>query len=271
VFLHDLIGAMTLHAYDVAKGELRADLTGGPETRHVAESIASCFVDATRQGLRRDFERITLFGILFRAHADQSRRMDSVDATLGVVLTALLVLAPIAFDKGPTQADKWIALVGFGLLVVTVARGLFFVRAPEANAPALGAKLLGDLNDPVAGTLDEVRIAIRMAADPRFVATKNEMLRRGAAGDLVQLIAEDRERLWVKRFHLGLALAMFVALTGVIGWRDVIQSLQEKPRMALFAYIVKLWNRLSNKPSGVPTPIPEYEDLTYDKVTQPRV
>ena len=39
--------------------------------------------------------------------------------------------------------------------------------------------------------------------------------------------------------------------------------------MALFAYIVKLWNQLS-KP-GVPTPIPEYEDLTYDKVMQPRV
>jgi hypothetical protein len=41
--------------------------------------------------------------------------------------------------------------------------------------------------------------------------------------------------------------------------------------MGLFAYIVKLWNQLSNKPSGVPEPIPEYEDLTYDKIMQPRV
>jgi hypothetical protein len=155
--------------------------------------------------------------------------MDSVDATLGVVLTALLVLAPIAFDKGPTQIDKWIAVAGFGVLVVIVGRGLFFVGAPETNAPALGAKLLGDLKDPVAGTLEEVRTAISAAADPRRVTAKNEMLRRGAAGDLVQLIAEDRQRLGVKRFHLGLALAMFVALSGVIGWRDVIQSLQEDP------------------------------------------
>lgn len=39
--------------------------------------------------------------------------------------------------------------------------------------------------------------------------------------------------------------------------------------MALFAYIVKLWGWLT-KP-GVPEPIPEYEDLTSDKVTQPRI
>lgn len=221
---------MALRAYDVAKGELRSDLAGGSEAlRHVAEPIAGCFVDAACRGLRRDFERITLFGILFRSHADQSRRMDSVDATLGVVLTALLVLAPIAFDKGPTQVDKWFALVSFGLLVVIVARALFWIRAQEPNAAALGAKLLGDLQDPVAGTLEEVRNAITTAADSRHVTTKNEMLRRGAAGDLVQSIAEDRQRLGVKRFHLGLALAMFVVLTGIIGWRDVIQSLQEDP------------------------------------------
>ena len=39
--------------------------------------------------------------------------------------------------------------------------------------------------------------------------------------------------------------------------------------MALFTFIVKLWNRLIR--SGVPQPIPEYEDLTYDKVTQRRL
>jgi len=39
--------------------------------------------------------------------------------------------------------------------------------------------------------------------------------------------------------------------------------------MALFAYIMKLWNRLIR--SGVPEPIPEYADLTYDKVTQRRL
>ncbi|MDQ6944467.1 MAG: hypothetical protein M3169_18360 [Candidatus Eremiobacteraeota bacterium] len=197
-----------------------------------AMNVQACTVavpGAVQRTSPSDFERITLFGILFRSHADQSRRMDSVDATLGVVLTALLVLAPIAFDKGPTQIDKWFALVSFGLLVVIVAWGLFMIRAQEPNAPALGAKLLGDLKDPVAGTLEEVRIAIRTAADSRHVATKNEMLRRGAAGDLVQAIAEDRQRLGSKRFHLGVALAMFVVLTGIIGWRDVIQSLQEDP------------------------------------------
>jgi hypothetical protein len=39
--------------------------------------------------------------------------------------------------------------------------------------------------------------------------------------------------------------------------------------MVLFAFIVKLWNRPTHP--GVPRPIPEYEDLTYDKVTQRRL
>jgi hypothetical protein len=156
---------------------------------------------------------------------------DSVDATLGVVLTALLVLAPIAFEKGPTQADKWIALVGFGVLVAVVGRGLFFVVAREPDAPALGAKLLGDLKEPVAGTLEELRTAIsRCAAHPRQVPTKNEAIRRGATGDLIQLIAEHEHCLDLKRFHLALALSLFVVLTGIIGWRDVVPSAPEVRR-----------------------------------------
>ncbi len=39
--------------------------------------------------------------------------------------------------------------------------------------------------------------------------------------------------------------------------------------MILFAFISKLWSRLIR--SAVPKPIPEYEDLTYDKVTQRRL
>jgi hypothetical protein len=39
--------------------------------------------------------------------------------------------------------------------------------------------------------------------------------------------------------------------------------------MVLFSFIAKLWNRLIRP--GVPKPIPEYEDLTYDKVTQRRL
>jgi hypothetical protein len=153
--------------------------------------------------------------------------MDSVDATLGVVLTAFLVLAPIAFDKGPTLLDKWIALLGFGLLVSIVARGLFLISAPEPNAVALSAKLLGDLKDPVSGTLEDVRCAISLAAGRRRARTNSDIRPRSASGDLVQLFAEDRQRLAGKRFHLGLALAVFLVLAGIIGWRDVVQSLPE--------------------------------------------
>ncbi|HEV2738008.1 MAG TPA: hypothetical protein VGU66_05445 [Candidatus Elarobacter sp.] len=231
-FLRDLIGAMTVHACDTAQAELRANFVDGRETlREVAQSIVGRLFDAAREDVRRDFERMALFGLLFRSQADQSRRVDSIDATLGVVLTALLVLAPIAFDKGPTQADKWIALVGFGVLVAVIGRGLFFVLAREPDAPALGAKLLGDLKEPVAGTLEELRSAISLsAANPRQMATKNEAVRRGATNDLVQLIAEREHCLDLKRFHLGLALSLFVVLTGIIGWRDVVQSTPEVRR-----------------------------------------
>jgi hypothetical protein len=39
--------------------------------------------------------------------------------------------------------------------------------------------------------------------------------------------------------------------------------------MVMIAYLVKLWAQLTQP--GVPTDIPEYEDMTYDKVMQPRV
>lgn len=230
-FLRELIGAMTAHACVIAKMELDAQLVDGRETlRDVAQSIVGQMFDAAREGVRRDFERMTLFGLLFRSQADQSRRMDSVDATLGVVLTALLVLAPIAFEKGPTQVDKWTALVGFGVLVAVVGRGLFFVVAREPDAPALGAKLLGDLKEPVAGTLEELRTAMSGSAKPRLVPTKDDAIRRGATGDLIQLIAEHEHCLDLKRFHLALALSLFIVLTGIIGWRDVVQSTSEVRR-----------------------------------------
>ncbi len=39
--------------------------------------------------------------------------------------------------------------------------------------------------------------------------------------------------------------------------------------MAVFQYLVKLWQQLTQP--AVPTEIPEYCDMTYDKVMQPRV
>ncbi len=160
-FLREIVATITRHAYDTAKTELQADLTGLPAAvRTVAASVAGKMVETAREDLRPDFDRIALFTILFRSQADQSRRMDSVDATLGVVLTGLLVLAPIAFEKAPTGTDKWIALIGFALLVLVIGHGLFFIGAPEPNATILAGKLLGDLKDPNNGSLEEVRAAI---------------------------------------------------------------------------------------------------------------
>jgi hypothetical protein len=39
--------------------------------------------------------------------------------------------------------------------------------------------------------------------------------------------------------------------------------------VAFIKYLVKLWHQLTQP--GVPTEIPEYEDMTYDKVIQPRI
>jgi hypothetical protein len=228
-FLRDFITSTTLCAYGTVKGELRADVRKMLPV--FAETISNRIVGEARENLRHDFDRVTLFGILFRSQADQSRRLDSVDATLGVLLTALLVLAPIAFEKAPTWFDRAIALGGFGLVIAVVGHALFFVGGREPDAAALGAKLLGDLQNSIYGTLEQVIIAInRTAADPRHVATKDEMVRRGAAGDLVELIAEDRRTLRRKRRRLAFALILFLALAATIGWRDVLQSPSEDSR-----------------------------------------
>lgn len=73
-FLRDLIGAMTVHACDTAQAELRANLVDGRETlREVAQSIVGPLFDAAREDVRRNFERMTLFGLLFRSLVHHSR------------------------------------------------------------------------------------------------------------------------------------------------------------------------------------------------------
>jgi hypothetical protein len=224
-FVRDILASLPLGAFDTTKRDPSADAR---KTRELIDGIvkpvADVLVEAAKDELYGGFERITLFAVLFRSQADQSRRLDSVDATLGIVLTTLLALAPIAFEKAPTTADRWITFAGFAVVVLIVGRALFFVGAPEPNAVVLGGKLLGDLKDPVAGSLKEVRAAIRRSADARRPLTNLELRQRGAAGDLAQIIAEDRQRLGLKRFHLGLALILFLILVLAIGWRDVVES-----------------------------------------------
>ena len=229
--IREFVAQLTVEAYDTVKLAIREDSNDiTPALGTLGRSFAGTVLDHVRSSIRADFERLVLFTILFRSQADQSRRLDSVDATLGVVLTALLVLAPLAVEHAPTTPERWAVLLGFVVLVGMIGRALFFISAPEPKPTILAAKLLGDLKAPHHGSLDEVRAAIhRVVSDPIHPLTKDEMIRRGASGDLAVAIAADRQRLRRKRFHLGLALILFLVLALIVGWRDVVSSFQEEP------------------------------------------
>jgi hypothetical protein len=74
-----------------------------------------------------DFERLTLLAVLFRfrAQADQSRRSDAVDATLGVFLTALLIVGRFAFERSPAVLDRWVTGASLIAAIFLVVVALF--------------------------------------------------------------------------------------------------------------------------------------------------
>ncbi len=227
-FLRELVGEATLHAYDTAKAQIRDDLAATPETiAEVLEAAAARSVTRASTEIRADLERLTLFAVLFRAQADQSRRSDAVDATLGVFLTALLVVGPFAFERSPTVLDHWVIAGGFIAATSLVVGALFFVGGREPN-PLLAAKLAIDLRSPDKGNYEAVLATINQASTRAFYRpTEAEEAARGAAGDLAQLFIQDRASLRLKRLLIGIALGVTIVLSGYAGFRDVVQSSTE--------------------------------------------
>jgi hypothetical protein len=229
-FLRDLIAAATLHAYDTAKAQLRADLADSPEKiAEVLEAAVARSAAAASTEMRGDLERLTLFTVLFRSQADQSRRSDALDATLGVFLTALLVVGPFAFERSPTVLDRWVIGSGFVTATFLVVVALFFVGGREPH-PALAAKLAIDLRSPDKGNYEAVVATINQAAKHAFYKpTEAEEDARGAAGDLAQLFIQDKGSLRLKRLFIWSALGVTILLSSYAGFRDVLYSSTEDP------------------------------------------
>lgn len=195
----------------------------------VSAEMATRAAERFGTGVRRDFERVTLFFVLFRSHADQLRLLDAADASLGVFLLALLTVAPFAFERAPNTLPDRIALgAAIAIVASLVCWALFGIRGTEENPTLLGVKLLLDLEHPVNGTLQAVRDEInRRAHNPAYEASSAQQVERGASGDLVQLIARDRQTLRAKRRLLGTALLLTTALAAIVGYRDVVHSTPE--------------------------------------------
>ena len=227
-FLRDLIGEATLHAYDTAKAQIRVDLAESPEkVAEVLEAAAARSVASASTELRGDLERLTLFAVLFRAQADQSRRSDAVDATLGVFLTALLVVGPFAFERSPAVLDRWVIGAAFVVAISLVVVALFFVGGREP-VTGLATKLAIDLRTPDNGNYKAVAAAINQAANQAFYKpTEAEENARGAAGDLAQLFIQDKVSLRLKRRLMLIALGVTIVLSGYAAFRNVVQSSTE--------------------------------------------
>jgi hypothetical protein len=224
-FLRDWIDAIVLRAYETTKDHLSIDLDGIPAAaRSVLTSALPHMVTAIRDEVRSDLERVAMFTVLFRTQADQARRLDAVDATLGVFLTALLVVGPLALDKAPSVADRWIAVFGFGILILVVGLALFVAGGREPKAD-IALQLAGDLRSADRGTFEPVREALNdLRKDPFAKLSQDEANRRGAAGALARLVAQDRLVLLIKRRLLLAVAGGTLVLACIIGYRDVVQS-----------------------------------------------
>jgi hypothetical protein len=220
----DLVDSLIGRAYDRFKSRLRRDLdTRQDGLGDLLGAMSSRVVTAARDGFRSDVERIAIFAVLFRTQADQARRMDAVDATFGVFLTALLVAGPLAFENAPTVADRWIAAAGFGALILLVGLGLFGISGKEPKAD-IALQLAADLRTAERGSYANLRDALNsLRADPFGRPPQAAAVSRGAAGAIARLIAQDRLALLVKRIILGVIAVGTLALAVTVGVRDVIQ------------------------------------------------
>jgi hypothetical protein len=219
--LRDGIDAVVSRGYDTIRDRLLADFDG---TRHtITDALTTSLpdlVDAIRDEVRSDVERIVIFTVLLRIQADQARRMDAVDAVLGVFLLAILAAGPLALDKSPPVADRWLAGIGFGMLIVAIGYALFFVGGREGR-PTIALQFAGDLRTRRRGGFESVRIALNELNESAGTAVSPES---GASGNLARLIELDRSALLVKRRLLTGAAILAVILAAIVGWSDVVHS-----------------------------------------------
>jgi len=89
-------------------------------------------IEGGRPAVIRHVTRLSTFAVVFRAQADQARRLDAIDATLGVVLGMLLIVLPLALTTA-RDLDEIIAASVFAIPIGTVSRALFFLGGEVPN------------------------------------------------------------------------------------------------------------------------------------------
>lgn len=88
--------------------------------------------------------RAVRLAVLIRAYADQARRSDAVDATLGVVLGAAIAALSVAFQAGQGVEERAIALL-FILPIVIMAEGLMYDRIDPVDGVQLSRQIVRDV------------------------------------------------------------------------------------------------------------------------------
>jgi hypothetical protein len=124
----------------------------------------------------RHFARLSTFAIVFRAQADQARRLDAMDATLGVFLGILLVILPLALTAAH-DVDEIIAASIFTVPIGIVSRALFFLGGEVPRAMLVSRQFVKDF---FRGGSRATRIVAQVFQDDSVILSRKKSLLRAA-------------------------------------------------------------------------------------------
>lgn len=133
-------------------------------------------IKSTRPTVVCHFARLSTFAVLFRAQADQARRLDALDATLGVVLAMLLVVLPLALTAAHDVDEIAVACL-FTVPIGIVSRALFFHGGEVPQGVLVGKQFVRHF---LRGGSRATRILARILEDDYVILGRKKALLRAA-------------------------------------------------------------------------------------------
>jgi hypothetical protein len=133
-------------------------------------------IQSSRPTVVRHVARLSNFAVLFRAQADQARRLDALDATLGVVLAMLLVILPLALTTAH-DIDEIAAACIFTVPIGIVSRALFSLGGEVPQGVLVGKQFVRDF---LRGGSRATRILARILEDDYVILGRKKALLRAA-------------------------------------------------------------------------------------------
>jgi hypothetical protein len=133
-------------------------------------------IERGRPAVLRHAARLSAFAVVFRAQADQARRLDAIDATLGAVLGMLLIILPLALTTA-RDLDEVLAASIFAIPIGTVSRALFFLGGEVPNGVYVSRQFVRDF---FRGGSKATRTLTQVFEDDYVILNRKKTLLRAA-------------------------------------------------------------------------------------------